>query len=43
MAMIGLIQGLIMQSLISGKPLAARRQGEVTFAIFRRGIEGGRT
>jgi TetR/AcrR family transcriptional regulator len=38
MAMIGLIQGLIMQSLLAGKPAAARQQADATFAIFRRGI-----
>jgi hypothetical protein len=32
-----------MQSLLSGKPAAARQQAKTTFAIFRRGIEGDRT
>lgn len=39
-ALLGLIQGLILQSLLSGKP-ATRKQAQATFAVFRRGIEGG--
>jgi AcrR family transcriptional regulator len=42
MAMIGLIQGLIMQSLLSGNPERTRTQVDATFAIFRRGIKGDR-
>lgn len=36
--LIGLIQGLILQSMLAGKPAAARQQADAMFAIFRRGI-----
>ena len=38
MAMIGIIQGLIMQTLLGVATDVAMRQAEATFAIFRRGI-----
>ncbi len=36
---IGTIQGLVMQSLLSGDPLQVRRDAPRVFAIYRRGIE----
>jgi AcrR family transcriptional regulator len=38
MAMIGIIQGLIMQTLLGADTEVAMQQAEATFAIFRRGI-----
>ena len=38
MAFIGMIQGLIMQTLVAGKSAVAKKQAQSTFAIYRRGI-----
>jgi TetR/AcrR family transcriptional regulator len=35
---IGTVQGLVMQSMLSGKPVIARAQAERVYAIFFRGI-----
>jgi TetR/AcrR family transcriptional regulator len=35
---IGSIQGLVMQSMVAGSPLAMREQAEAVLAIFERGI-----
>ena len=35
---IGLIQGLVMQSMLTGKPAAMRQQATAIFALYRRGL-----
>ncbi|HJV60315.1 MAG TPA: TetR/AcrR family transcriptional regulator [Albitalea sp.] len=35
---IGLIQGLVMQSMLTGRPGAMRRQADQVFALYRRGL-----
>ena len=35
---IGLIQGLVMQSMLTGKPAAMRQQANAIFALYRRGL-----
>jgi AcrR family transcriptional regulator len=35
---IGIVQGLVMQSMLTGKPAAMRAQGERVFALYLRGI-----
>ena len=35
---IGLIQGLVMQSMLTGKPAAMRQQANAVFALYRRGL-----
>ena len=35
---IGLIQGLVMQSMLTGKPAAMRLQANAVFALYRRGL-----
>lgn len=35
---IGLIQGLVMQSMLTGKPAAMRQQASAIFALYRRGL-----
>lgn len=35
---IGLIQGLVMQSMLTGKPAAMRQQAAAIFALYRRGL-----
>ena len=37
---IGLIQGLVMQSMLTGKPAAMRQQATAIFALYRRGLGG---
>lgn len=39
---IGTIQGLVMQSMLSGKTVQIRRDAQRAFAIYRRGIEAAR-
>lgn len=39
---IGLIQGLVMQSMLTGKPAAMRQQATAIFALYRRGLGEGR-
>lgn len=35
---IGLIQGLVMQSMLTGKPAVMRQQANAIFALYRRGL-----
>ena len=35
---IGLIQGLVMQSMLTGRPAAMRQQANAVFALYRRGL-----
>ncbi|MFG6465018.1 TetR/AcrR family transcriptional regulator [Roseateles sp. BYS87W] len=35
---IGLIQGLVMQSMLTGKPAAMRQQANAIFTLYRRGL-----
>ena len=35
---IGLIQGLVMQSMLTGRPAAMRKQANAIFALYRRGL-----
>ena len=35
---IGLIQGLVMQSMLTGRPAAMRQQANAIFALYRRGL-----
>jgi hypothetical protein len=35
---IGLIQGLVMQSMLTGRPAAMRPQAIAIFALYRRGL-----
>ena len=35
---VGLIQGLVMQAMLAGRPVAMRSQGERVFALFRRSL-----
>jgi len=35
---IGLIQGLVMQSMLTGRTVAMRQQAEAIFALYRRGL-----
>jgi TetR/AcrR family transcriptional regulator len=35
---VGIVQGLVMQSMLSGKPAAMRAQGDRVFALYVRGI-----
>ena len=35
---IGLIQGLVMQSMLTGRPAAMRQQAKAVFALYRRGL-----
>lgn len=35
---IGLIQGLVMQSMLTGRPVAMRQQATALFALYRRGL-----
>lgn len=37
---IGLIQGLVMQSMLTGRPAAMRQQSKAIFALYRRGLGG---
>ena len=37
-AFVGLIQGLVMQGMLAGRPAALRSQGERLFALYLRGI-----
>ena len=37
---IGLIQGLVMQSMLTGRPAAMRQQAKAIFALYRRGLGG---
>ncbi len=36
--LVGLVQGLVMQSMLTGKPAAMKAQAEAVFAIYLRGI-----
>lgn len=36
---VGVVQGLVMQSMLSGQPAAMKTQADAAFAIYRRGIE----
>lgn len=36
---VGVVQGLVMQSMLSGNPAAIKGQADAVFAIYRRGIE----
>ena len=36
---VGVVQGLVMQSMLSGNAVAIKGQADAVFAIFRRGIE----
>jgi len=36
---VGVVQGLVMQSMLSGTPAAIKAQADAVFAIYRRGIE----
>lgn len=36
---VGVVQGLVMQSMLSGQPAAMKAQADSVFAIYRRGIE----
>lgn len=36
---VGVVQGLVMQSMLSGNPAAIKSQADVVFAIYRRGIQ----
>ncbi len=38
MLFIGIVQGLVMQSMLTGKPAAMRAQGERVFGLYLRGI-----
>jgi TetR/AcrR family transcriptional regulator len=35
---VGIVQGLVMQSMLSGKPAAMKVEAERVFALYRRGI-----
>jgi hypothetical protein len=35
---VGIVQGLVMQSMLTGKPAAMKAQGDGVFAIYLRGI-----
>lgn len=35
---IGLVQGLVMQSMLTGRPAAMRQQANAIFALYRRGL-----
>ena len=35
---VGLIQGLVMQAMLAGRPVAMRSQGERVFTLFRRSL-----
>ncbi len=35
---VGIVQGLVMQSMMTGKPAAMRAQADPLFAIYLRGI-----
>lgn len=35
---IGLIQGMVMQSMLTGRPVAMRQQADGIFALYRRGL-----
>jgi len=35
---VGIVQGLVMQSMLTGKPAAMKAQADALFAIYRRGI-----
>jgi len=39
---IGLIQGLVMQSMLAGRPAAMRQQATAIFALYRRGLSEAR-
>ncbi len=39
---IGLIQGLVMQSMLMGRPAAMRQQAKAVFALYRRGLGDAR-
>jgi len=41
-AFVGLIQGLVMQAMLTGRPGAMRRQAEQVFALYLRGLRGTR-
>jgi len=36
---VGVVQGLVMQSMLSGNPAAIKSQADAVFAIYRRGIQ----
>jgi AcrR family transcriptional regulator len=38
-AFVGLIQGLVMQAMLTGRPGAMRQQADRVFALYRRGLE----
>ena len=37
---VGIVQGLVMQSMLTGKPAAMKAQADGVFAIYRRGLRG---
>jgi len=37
---VGIVQGLVMQSMLTGKPAAMKAQAQGVFDIYRRGIQG---
>ena len=36
---VGVVQGLVMQSMLTGNAAAIKSQADAVFAIYRRGIE----
>jgi AcrR family transcriptional regulator len=37
---VGIVQGLVMQSMLSGRPMATKAQADSVFALYLRGIRG---